>query len=40
MVSTNTKWAYGHVDILRPDGTCKDGCYFGRAAAIDLWVLD
>ena len=41
MVSNNTKWAYGHADILRLDGSCKAGCYFnGPVEYIDVWVLD
>ncbi|MPT36843.1 MAG: hypothetical protein E2604_17585, partial [Flavobacterium sp.] len=45
MVSSNSKWASGHADLIKGDGTCVNGCHFydtppAPIAYIDIWILN
>ncbi len=42
LVSSNSTWAYGHVDFLKSDATCGVNCHFYDAPIdyIDIWILN
>jgi hypothetical protein len=42
LVSSDTKWAFGHADFLMPDATCGVYCHFYDAPIdyIDIWILN
>jgi hypothetical protein len=42
LVSSDTKWAYGHADFLMPNATCGVYCHFYDAPIdyIDIWILN
>ena len=42
LVSSNTRWAYGHADFLMPNATCGVYCHFYDAPIdyIDIWILN
>ena len=42
LISSDTKWAYGHADFLEPDATCGVYCHFYDAPIdyIDVWILN
>lgn len=42
LISSDTKWAYGHADFLKPDATCEVYCHFYDAPIdyIDVWILN
>ncbi len=43
IVSSDTRWATGHADLLKSDATCGNDCHFEDARyikQIDIWILN